>query len=87
MALTYFKKMSLVLSNEDYTNAGLLREDMKKAIEKYVDGVSHCKDWPINTNIEVCLKNGMELYMPAIFQEIQETLDDLAFKKNIKING
>lgn len=86
MALTCFKKVSLVLSNEDYTNAGLDREDMKSVISK-IDGVSHCTDWPINTNIEVILNHYGAIESHRMLDEIEQELNLLAIRKNIKING
>lgn len=86
MALTCFKKVSLVLSNEDYTNAGLDREEMKAVISK-IDGVSHCKDWPINTNIEVVLTHHGSIYSHSLLETIEHELNLLAYSKNIKING
>jgi len=74
--LTYTRKTSLILHNEDYTNAGLKQDDMIKAIER-VKGVYMVKKFPINSNIEVFIKDNSMDFIDEVMFDIKMTLEGM----------
>ncbi len=80
--LSYHINSSIVLSNECFTNAGLTRDEMKERIQK-VRGVTHCKDWCINHNIEVMLNSDGARNVTEVFLDIEEALFELLEIKGI----
>lgn len=80
--LNYNIKTSITLANEDYTNAGLKREDMMKAIER-IDGVWMVKPYCINSNIEVCLSTNNPRVIDDIAYEIKWTLEALLSRQKV----
>lgn len=72
--LNYVRRTSIVLSNEDYTNAGLKQEDMMEAIKK-IDGVWMVEKCRINSNIEVHLKSNNAKYAEDVVFDIKMVLE------------
>ena len=80
--LNYNIKTSITLSNEDYTNAGLKREDMMRAIER-IDGVWMVRPYCINSNIEVHLRTNNPKVIDDIAYEIKWTLEALLSRQKV----
>lgn len=72
--LDYRIKTSIVLSCEDYTNAGLRQEDMMKAVEK-INGVWMVAKYPINRNIEVDISFSNRDDIKELVKEIRWTFE------------
>ncbi len=77
--LSYSRKTSIVLHNEDYTNAGLKQEDMMDAI-KQIDGVWMVTKYCINSNIEVHIKGHSKEYIIDVLDDIKFVLDEMLYK-------
>ena len=78
--LTCSRKTSLVLHNEDYTNAGLKQDDMIDAIRK-INGVWMVEKYPINYNIQVHINGHSKEYINNIMFEIESVLEYMLDKK------
>lgn len=74
--LNYRRQTSIVLSNEDYTNAGLKQEDMMEAIKK-IDGVWMVEKYCINSNIVVHIKSNNPEYVKDVVFDIKMTLESM----------
>lgn len=72
--LNYRRQTSIILSNEDYTNAGLKQEDMMEAIKK-IDGVWMVERYCINSNIIVHIKSNNPEYAKDVVFDIRMTFE------------
>lgn len=74
--LLYSRNTSLILHNEDYTNAGLEQDEMIEAI-KNIYGVYSVKKFPLNSNIEVFISGHSQEFIASVMIDIRRELERL----------